>query len=117
MLENGSFLKAWLLCGVIDNLNLLFPQYKTRRFPWFQRFFYSLHRVSSPQKFEELIDHGKLFMEEDLIPCIYLTKKKPVPEKQTFSIRSIFTKKRYQVISVNFEKGPGKKATTIHFSK
>ncbi len=117
MLEEGTFLKAWLLYGVISNLNLLVPQYKTRRFPWFQHFFFSIHRIDSPQKFEELVSKSRSFADKNTIPCIYLLKKKPVPEGQVFSILSVFRRKRYEVISVNFQKPADSKMTTIAFSK
>ncbi len=117
MLEEGSFLKAWLLCSFIPNLNILVPQYKTRRFPWFQHFFYSLHRIDSPQKFETLVEKSKQFSDHETIPCIYLLKKKPIPEKQPFTLPPVFIRKQFEVISVNFEKKPGSKTTTILFSK
>ena len=117
MLEEGSFLKAWLLCGLLPNLNILVPQYKVRRFPWFQRIFYSLHRIDSPQKFENLVSHGKIFMDSETIPCIYLLKKKPVPAKQSLSLTNFISRKSYEVITVNFEKTNGGKTTKILFTK
>lgn len=117
MLEEGSFLKAWLLCGIIPNLNLLVPQYKTRRFPWFQKVFYSIHRIDSPHIFEELVFHGKKFATPDMIPCIYLLKKTPIPEKQYSAFTALFKRDKFEVISVNFEKPAGSKVTTIRFSK
>ncbi len=117
MLEEGSRLKGWLLSGIIPNLHLLVPQYKVRRFPWFQRFFYSLHRIDAPDKFEHLIERSKKFQDPEMIPCVYLHKKKPVPDRQSSSIVSLFTRKEYEVILVNFEKNPGDKITKIRFSK
>ena len=117
MLEHGSFLKAWLLCGIIPSLNLLVPQYKTRKFPWFQRLFYSIHRIESPQKFEDLVGHGKSFADKDTVPCIYLLKEQPTPEKQFSGFAALFRREKYEVIAVKFEKIPGSKITTIHFSK
>lgn len=117
MLEEGSFLKAWLLCGIIPNLNLLIPQYKERRFPWFQKVFYSIHRIDSPHLFEELVFHGKKFATPDMIPCIYLLKKKPIPEKQYSAFTALFKRDKFEVISVNFEKPAGSNVTTIRFSK
>lgn len=117
MLEHGSFLKAWLLCGIIPSLNLLVPQYKTRKFPWFQRLFYSIHRIESPQKFEDLVGHGKGFADKDTVPCIYLLKEQPAPEKQFSGFAALFRREKYEVISVKFEKEPGSKITTIRFSK
>ncbi|NGX39824.1 MAG: Lysophospholipid transporter LplT [Chlamydiae bacterium] len=117
MIEHGSFIRAWLLCTYLPNLNILVPQYKTRRFPWFEKVFYSIHRIDSPQKFEALVSHGKRFVEEDMIPCFYLPKKKPVPEKQTLSFQAIFSRKSFEVITVNFHKPEKGKITHIQFSK
>lgn len=117
MLEQGSFLKAWLLCGVMPNLSILIPQYKTRKFPWFQHLFYSIHRLDSPQRFETLIDKSKQFSRDGMIPCVYLLKKKPIPDTQAFSLKNIFTRKSFEVITVNFEKKVGEKGYTIYFSK
>lgn len=115
MLEEATPLKAWLLCGYFPNLHILVPQYKTRSFPYFERFFYSLHRIASPQKFEKLIAHGQQFMDPDTIPCIYLRKKKPIPEKELMP--TPFKKKTYEIISVNITKGPKGKVRLIRFSK
>jgi len=117
MLENGSLKKAWLLCSLIPNIHILVPQYKSRRFPWFQRVFYSLHRIDTPHTFEELVSHGKKFSDPDMIPCIYLTKKKPIPEKQFSAFKELFMRDKFQVITVNFEKEPGDKVTKVIFSK
>jgi len=107
MLENGSWLKAWLLCGIVSNLHLLIPQHRVRRFPWFERLFFSIHRIDSPEKFETLVSKGKVFLHEGVVPCIYLRKKKPIPEKH-FSFRSLLPRKSFEVVTVNFEKS-GKK--------
>lgn len=104
MLEEGSFYKLWLLSSVVPSINVLFPQYKSHRFPWFQRLFFSLHRIESPQKFETLVEKSKSFQNLDTIPCIYLNRKRPMPEKQLFFMQGIFTRKSYQVIYVNVEK-------------
>jgi len=115
MLEEATPFKAWLLTSALPNLHILMPQYKRRGFPWSQKVFYSLHRIESPQKFETLISKSKAFLDPKMVPCIYLTKKKPVPEKQLFSIQSIFSRKSYEVIVVNIERA--KKGWTIKFSK
>ncbi|MBS0628671.1 MAG: MFS transporter [Verrucomicrobia bacterium] len=115
MLEDGSFLKAWLLCGIVPNIHILVPQYKTRRFPWFQRVFYSIHRIETPHTFEELVFHGQKFADPEMIPCIYLLKKKPIPEKEYSAFRALFKRDKFEVILVNFEKNES--GTTIHFSK
>ncbi|NGX27076.1 MAG: Lysophospholipid transporter LplT [Chlamydiae bacterium] len=115
MLEDATLFKAWLLTSALPNVHLLFPQYKTRSFPWFQRVFFSLHRIESPQKFETLVSKSRRFRDPNMIPCIYLNKKKPVPEKQMFSIRTIFTRKSYEVISVNIERAQSN--WHIRFSK
>ncbi|NGX59931.1 MAG: hypothetical protein KR126chlam3_01091 [Chlamydiae bacterium] len=104
MLEDATTLKAWILTGVLPNVHLLIPQYKRRGFPWFQRVFFSLHRIESPQKFETLVSRSQHFRHPDMIPCIYLNKKKPVPEKEMFSIRAIFTRKSYEVITVTIHR-------------
>lgn len=115
MLEEGTPYKAWILTSVVPNVHLLVPQYKRRRFPWFQRVFYSLHRIESPQKFETLVARSTSFHDRDMIPCIYINRKRPIPEKQLFSIEGIFTKKSYEVINVNVEKTP--KGWEVRFSK
>lgn len=115
MLEEGTPYKALIMTSIIPNVHLLVPQYKTRRFPWFQRVFFSLHRIESPQKFETLVDQSKSFSEQNMIPCIYINRKRPMPEKQLFSIQGIFTKKSYEVIYVNIEKTD--KAWEVRFSK
>ncbi len=115
MLENGSFLKAWLLCGIIPNIHILVPQYKARRFPWFQRVFYSIHRIDTPHTFEELIFHGKQFADPEMIPCIYLLRDKPIPEKEYSAFKALFKKDKFTVIAVNFEKT--EEGTIINFSK
>lgn len=117
MLEEASFLKGWLLYAILPSIHLLIPQYKVRRFPWFQRVFYSLHRIDSPQKFEALISHGQSFMDSEHIPCIYLVKKKPVPEKQIFSLTEFFKRKNYEVIAVNFSSASKGRGLIVHFSK
>ncbi|MDN3506105.1 MAG: MFS transporter [Simkaniaceae bacterium] len=115
MLEEATPLKAWLLTSVLPNVHLLVPQYKRRAFPWSQRVFYSLHRIESPQKFETLVSKSRSFQDPNMVPCIYLTKKRPVPEKQLFSIQSVFSRKSYEVITVNIK--PAKKGWIIKFSK
>jgi len=113
MLEEGSWFKAWILCGIISDLHLLIPQHKVRRFPWFERLFYSIHRVESPQKFETLVSHGKVFLDEKVTPCIYLQKKKPIPDRQTSKLQSILQRRKFEVITVNFQKTG--KTTTVRF--
>jgi acyl-[acyl-carrier-protein]-phospholipid O-acyltransferase/long-chain-fatty-acid--[acyl-carrier-protein] ligase len=115
MLEDATPYKAWLLTSVLPDVHLLVPQYKRRSFPWFQRIFFSLHRIESPQKFETLVDKSRAFHDPDMTPCIYLTKKRPVPEKQLFSIQNIFRRKDYEVIGVNVVKEG--KGWTLTFSK
>ncbi len=115
MLEDATPIKAWILTGVLPNVHLLIPQYKRRGFPWFQRIFFSLHRIESPQKFETLVSRSQHFRDPNMIPCIYLNKKKPVPEKEMFSIRAIFTRKSYEVITVTIHRAAN--TWQIRFSK
>lgn len=115
LLEEATPFKTWLLTSAVPDVHILFPQYKTKSFPWFQNLFFSLHRVESPQKFENLISKGKSFAHKKEVPCIYCAKKKPVPEKQLFSIQSIFTRKSFEVIYVNIDKQG--KNWEIRFSK
>lgn len=112
MLENGSWFKAWLLCGIVPQLHLLIPQYRVRQFPWFERLFFSIHRIDSPQKFEDLVNKGKMFLEEGGVPCIYLKTKKPIPEKY-FSFSALLSRKQFEVLSVRFDKVD--KTTIVRF--
>lgn len=118
MFENATLFKAWLLCGVLPNINLLIPQYKKRRFPWFQNLFFSIHRIASPHKFEELIRQSKDFMDRDFIPCILLTKNIPSPDRAPSFIKDFFIKKNNcEIISVICEKHLDINKYTISFSK
>lgn len=117
MLENASFFKTWLLCGILPNINILVPQYKVRRFPWFQNLFFSIHRIASPHRFEELIRQSKDFMDRDFIPCVLLTKNIPSPDRAPSFLRDFFLKNHHEIIVVNCEKHPNAKNYTIKFSK
>lgn len=104
MLEKGSFFKGWILTGMIPNLSLLFPQYKVRRFPYFENLFYSLHRIEAPEKYEPLIDQGKRFFKAEVTPCISLMRKRPVPNKETSRLLTLFQKENYVLVTVTVEK-------------
>jgi len=115
MLEEATPFKLWLLTGVLPNTHFLIPQYRRRGFPYFQRVFYSLHRIESPQKFETLVEKSHHFRDPDMIPCIYLNKKKPIPEKEMFSLSSVLKRKSYEVILVNIHRTSG--GYEIRFTK
>lgn len=112
MLEECSPIKAWLLCGFVPNLHILVPQYKKRSFPWFERFFFSLHRLNAPNRFETIIAKAKPFKEGGMIPAVYLSRKMPVPDHET-----LLTKKPFDIIRVRFSKKPTEKYMQINFSK
>lgn len=112
MLEECSPLKALLLCGYIPNLHLLVPQYKKRCFPWFENFFYSLHRFSTPNRFETIIAKAKTYKNEDMIPSVYLSQKIPTPD-----YNFPFTRKASEIICVRFKKNFPEKGFEITFSK
>lgn len=109
MLEDSTPLKAWLLCGFIPHLHILVPQYKKRRFPWFERVFFSLHRIDAPERFEILLKKVKPFQEREMIPCVYLCRKTPAADRQSYLTRD--------VIHVTFSKRPGEKYMQLNFSK
>lgn len=103
VLEQASFIKGWLLMGLIPNLHLLLPQTQMRRFPWVQSLCYSIHRIPTKEKFEELVTLGKSYTKKDALPCIYLTTKIPHIERNFFSLNHFF-KEKYTFILVKFEK-------------
>jgi acyl-[acyl-carrier-protein]-phospholipid O-acyltransferase / long-chain-fatty-acid--[acyl-carrier-protein] ligase len=115
MLEEATFLKAWLLSGLFCNLHILFPQYRVRRFPWFQRFFFNLHRIDSPQRFEHILEQSQQFKDGSALLAIYLIRKTPVPDQQL--LPSFFQRKKDQVIRVSIKKGEERKKREILFSK
>ena len=112
MLEECTPIKAWLVCGFISHLHILVPQYKRRRFPWFERLFFSLHRIDAPQRFETIVAKAKPFQEGEMFPCVYLSRKMPVPDE-----RSFFARKDFEIIHVRFKQKPGEKYMQINFSK
>jgi len=112
MLEECTPTKAWLVCGFIPHLHILVPQYKRRSFPWFERLFFSLHRIEAPQRFETIVKKAKPFHKGKMIPCVYLSRKMPVPDE-----RSFFARKDFEIIRVRFSKKEGEKYMQINFSK
>jgi acyl-[acyl-carrier-protein]-phospholipid O-acyltransferase / long-chain-fatty-acid--[acyl-carrier-protein] ligase len=73
ILRNATWKKALLLLTVAPQLHLVVQKKSKRRFPWFNRLFYSLHLVSR----EKMVSYAAALSHKKLIPCMFAEEGSP----------------------------------------
>ncbi len=82
VLQKATWKKAWLLMSEVPNVHFLIRRGENRRFPWFNKLFYSIHLISSDEKLQPLLETAKSMKEETINPCIFANSDK-LPENLT----------------------------------
>ncbi len=79
ILQRATWKKALLLHSVAPNTHLVLRKREKRRFPWFNRLFYSIHLIASDETLKSLLDYAESINDETINPCIVVEAEK-LPE-------------------------------------
>lgn len=116
ILRKANWTKALLLLSVANNIHLLVPQEKKRRFPWFSWAFYSIHIIRSDRTYTTLLEAAKTLSFDSINPCI-MVEADTLPETLHPTSRLISLFKggidSFLYVDVEFTKS----VTTISFKK
>ena len=117
ILEQATWTRALLLAGTVPNLHFLIPS-DGKRWHWFHRLFYSIHRVAQEKNMEEILQTSKTFVDKGLTPCLMLDKSLPhKPQSSTNAFLDFFKRTPTQVLYIKQVKDPESGKTTFEFEK
>jgi acyl-[acyl-carrier-protein]-phospholipid O-acyltransferase/long-chain-fatty-acid--[acyl-carrier-protein] ligase len=116
ILRSANWTKALLLLSVATNIHLLVREQNTKRFPWFNWVFYSIHLIPSDETYVPLLEAAKVFSGDSINPCI-MVESEILPEAlhPTSRLISLFKggADSFLYVDVDFTRS----VTTISFRK
>jgi len=116
VLQKASWTRALLLMSVAPKMHLLLPQGKSRRFPWFNWMFYSIHLVKSDASLKPVLEAAKELSSDTINPCIFVEGDVLPQALQPASLlAAIFKMTPIQFLYVDVDYS--RKGTKITFSK
>ncbi|MBI2810827.1 MAG: MFS transporter [Candidatus Melainabacteria bacterium] len=117
LMEKSTWRDAFLLAGTLPNTHFLIPA-GSKKWHWFNRFFYSLHLVPAEDNIARIIEEAKDHAEKGVIPCVLLdgsvTKKLQTSSK---SFLDIFKRSSIELTFVSVVPDPDDKKLTLHFEQ
>ncbi|MGE5196675.1 MAG: MFS transporter [Anaerolineae bacterium] len=115
VLQKPTWVKAFLLMGIVPSLRLLLPRKKGAGKLSFATFFESVERVNCEKDLETLFDVYASTFRGQSIPCLYLNVE--IPLEESVVLKNLFKKHFFQLVFVDIFEKKELEQTVIAFSK
>jgi acyl-[acyl-carrier-protein]-phospholipid O-acyltransferase/long-chain-fatty-acid--[acyl-carrier-protein] ligase len=117
VLEKGTWTNALLLAGTMPNIHFLIP-FKSKKWHWTHKCFYSFHQVAEETHIEEILHMAKSYVSKGLIPCLMLENTLPQKvQSSTNSFLDFFKRSPTQMIYVRHIKDSETGKSAFQFEK